>query len=329
MAKSFDLRSYLEKGYHPEKHGNEYVINCPDCFPQGKDKKLWCNVEKRTAICYFCNVGYDVPNLIATLERCSTLRLFEIMREHASSEATANIRQEVERVFRVLAGTDNITAEEDKLVTVPLPEGFVPAYEHEHDLPEYFKQRRISWKRAVKYNLGWCTSGYFDNRLVVPVLQQGQLVTFHARYMKAKPPNGLKKVLYPKGAKTGRCLFNIDVSRAYKLIVLTEDCFSSMAVGHQGSGCFGTSLSRHQISLLLNSNAEEIAFLWDRDALDKAYKYAEQLAEYWKVRVVELPDEKDPDEIRRSDVWEMIRKTKATTGAARFSARVVSLLANL
>jgi len=355
LSRAFNLLEYLQaEPRKPKKYGSsEWAIDCPICGPDGYREKLWCNVDKRTAYCYYCQKGYDVVALIRLLEDCNLLRAIEVLKDH-SAGASVNLRQEVDRVMKAL-GKDDSGEDQDVIVlpTVTLPRGFIAACDADK-LPRYFKERQINRARAVRYDLGWTEEGFYRNRLVVPVVQEGRLVTFHARYMQKKPPitdcescggEGIidkevcshcdgtrrsrpKKVRYPKGSKTSYMLYNYDRARHCKRIVILEDTFSTMAVGvgriTGGMGSFGTSISPHQLAMLLGTDAEEIVLMWDEDAIEKAHEEAERLGEFWKTRVVELPDTKDPDDYpypQRPHLLKLIEKTTAS-GSARFSARV-------
>jgi DNA primase len=163
----------------------------------------------------------------------------------------------------------------------------------------------------------------------VPVKQEGRLVTFHARYMQKKPPGDIKKVRYPKGSKTSRMLFNIDRAKHQSRIVICEDVFSAMAVGREGVGTFGTSISKYQLALLLGSAADEIVLMWDPDAIDKAYEEAERLSEHWTVRVVELRGNRDPDEYSKADLARILAQAKASRGSRLFARRVRARLRSI
>lgn len=326
LALSFDLVGYVQQ-FKPKKYGHELVIDCPQCFEtEGKKEKLWVNTDKRTAICYFCNEGYSVLGLVGLLEDTTNkLKIIEVLRDHSRSSANG-IRAEIDALIQQLSAAYQDTWKDEKLPAIALPDHFIPAFQ-QTKLPPYFKERGISMKRAIKYNLGWCDGGYYENRLIVPVLQHDRLVTVHSRYMEKTPPKGVKKVLYPKATKTSRMLFNYDVAKKQRRLVLCEDVFSAMAVGKSGVGTFGTSISKYQLALMLASAAEEIVIFWDLDALDKAYEEADRLSEYWPVRVVKLPDERDPDEHRRADLERMIERSGVRSGAGRFADRMRARIA--
>ena len=128
-----------------------------------------------------------------------------------------------------------------------------------------------------------------------------------------------------------------------------EDVFSAMHLGMGGGAVamatFGTSLSTHQLDLMLRSSAQEVVLLWDPDAtrqhtgsckrtpcpdcrrVKKTWELAERLAQFWEVRVPLLPDGHDPDDLPASDVFALIEGTAPISGSAAFRSRVLARLA--
>jgi len=248
------------------------------------------------------------------------------MTDHTKAGVTTTDLREL--VVSTLFGLKGVTTEWDTSFVKPmdLPDEFIPWTKERQRVPTYFKERGITYKRAKRYGLGWCEGGYFHNRLIVPVVFDGRTVFWVARYMAKTPPAGVKKVIYPKGCQTNRVLYNYDRARKHDQIILVEDVWSAMHVGPQAVATFGTSLSQYQLELLLDSRAHEIVLLWDRDAIDKAKKLALRLADFWSVRVVELPDVRDPDEHKRAAVSEMIAATPSQSASDAFKSLVLGRL---
>lgn len=317
LEELFELEQWLSK-FKPKPFGEyERALTCPICE---KPQKLWVNIQKRMATCYYCEQGYGVLDLILLLEDCDLKRGIIILRENAREEKPKTFRESVEGVLKARVVEDD---EDDTPPPVlKLPDGFVSYESAWPKVPRYFKERGISRQRAARYGLGFCTSGFYFNRLVVPIYQGGKLRGFHPRWMKKTPPPDVKKVQYPPGMKSNKLLFNYDVAKKQKRIVIVEDPFSSMAVGREGTATFGTKLSRYQLRMLLEAEAEEICVLWDRDALDKAYEVADVIRESGKrASVAVLPDERDPDDLPRADLDRVLSAVRAPTLAGRLAAR--------
>lgn len=313
MLKRFDLPKYL-KEHDPDakEYGGEIAIRCPDC---DKPNKLWVQVTDKPAkpagnyICYYCDSGgRDIVTLVRKLEDCSLFKAVEIIAQ-GSGDSQTNLHQLIQDT---LYGLDAYEAwEAPPVATVPLPKEFIPITPTSK-LPAYFKERGISRQKAMKFGMGYCREGKYANRLVCPIEMNGEHKFFVARYMKKTPPPVLnkktgemepgKKIMYPFGSHPKHALFNYDRARKCDRIILVESVWSALHIGREAMATFGKSLSQYQLELLMQTNAQEIVIIWDRDlsakpgqgGYDKAQKLAVRLAEFFTVRCVKLPDDRDP-----------------------------------
>lgn len=341
VDRAFDAERYvLDRCLDAQRSGGNLVVTCPRC----EKPKLWVLVVDRDDVrapawrCFAkecSDSGRGALSLIRRLEECDTFEAMEQIARYAKgNQPLVDLRKLVEER---LAGEVEVWSDEGAVI--PLPDEFIPVRPDHRwsDLPPYFRERGIGPKRSVRYAIGWCESGYFRDRMVVPVIRGDDVVFFVARYMRARPPmcrgrllpckrcggsdehRRLKKTLYPKGAKPGRHLFNFDVARHHKVIRVVEGVLDAIHVGRSAVATFGTSLSQYQMELLMRTAAQEIVIMWDRDAVDKARELATRLADLWRVRVVELPDERDPDEHTRDSLRELERSSPVldATGARR------------
>ena len=321
IDRAFDTERYVFSVQpNAMRSGGNLIVECPHC----EKAKLWVLVVDRDDIrspawqCFLCgDMGRTALSLVRRLEDCDTFAaLLLIQKFQKGNEPLIDLRRLVED--RLIGDVEVWTEKGEK---IPVPDEFI-AVENgakRSELPSYFTKRGIGPKKAHRWGLGWCEVGYFENRLIVPVTDAGDVVFFVARYMKEKPPKGVKKTLYPKGAKPGRYLFNYDRAKTCERIRIVEGVLDAVHVGKSAVATFGTSLSQYQLELLMRTAAKEITIMWDRDAIDKARALADRLADLWTVRVVELPDARDPDEHTREDLLAMERNAPAldTSGARR------------
>lgn len=319
MVKAFDLEGYLHK-YDPQAKIYEpnLAVRCPHCET---DQKVWVLLQDKSDgtarrgawLCYKCDEsGADVRSLLQWLEQCTKLQAYQLIADGMDDRSDRTRIREV--VLDALDGLEGGagTWQEEPLVRQDLPREFELLDEYAPlRVQHYAIGRGISMKRAYRYAVGYCLSGYFRRRLVVPVVFEGDVAFFVARYMRAKPPHGIKKTIYPKGSQVRRVLFNYDRAKREDRIIIVEDVFSAMHVGRSAVATFGTSMSAHQLELLLDTQAQEVVVLWDHDAIDKAHKLAARLSEFWSVRVVELPDSRDPDETPRRELLRLISEAPA------------------
>lgn len=325
IDRAFDTQRYV-LSVQPDaaQSAGNLIVTCPHC-----DKpKLWVLIVDRDDIrspawqCFLCgDSGRTALSLVRRLEDCDTFHALELIAKfQKGNEPLIDLRRLVEDR---LIGEVELWSDDD--ARVPLPDEFI-AYGRDVPRLPYFVERGIGPKKAHRYGIGWCEDGYFANRMIVPVLHGGDVMFFVARYMKAKPPKGIKKTLYPKGAKPGRHLFNYDRARFCETIRIVEGVLDAVHVGKSAVATFGTSLSQYQLELLMRTAASEIIIMWDRDAIDKARALADRLADLWRVRVVELPDARDPDEHTREALLEMERASPALDAAGARRQYVLSRL---
>ncbi len=321
IDRAFDTERYvLHTQPDAQRSGANLIVLCPHC---GKHK-IWVLTVDRDDIrspawqCFFCgDSGRTALSLVRRLENCDTFKALELISKFQKGhQPLIDLRRLVEE--RLIG---DVEVWSDEVHRVPLPDEFIPVQHgwKKTDLPRYFTERGIGPKKAHRYGLGWCEDGYFKNRLVVPVKRDGVVEFFVARYMKAKPPKDVKKTLYPKGAKPGRHLFNYDRAKFCDTIRIVEGVLDAIHVGKSAVATFGTSLSQYQLELLMRTSAREIVIMWDLDAIDKAKALAYRLADLWAVRVVELPDARDPDEHTLEDLQKMEDESERldTSGARK------------
>lgn len=323
IDRAFDTERYV-LSVQPDatRSGGNFIVTCPHC----EKEKMWIlyvDREDVRAPAWQCfsgecsDRGRTALSLVRRLEDCDTFTaLLLIQKFQKGNEPIIDLRRLVED--RLIGDVEVWSSAGEK---VPLPDEFIKVGHgwKRSDLPSYFTERDIGPKKAHRWGLGWCDDGYFKNRLVVPVTSGDEVVFFVARYMKAKPPKDVKKTLYPKGAKPGRHLFNYDRAKSCERIRIVEGVLDAIHLGKSAVATFGTSLSQYQLELLLRSSAREITIMWDLDAYDKALSLADRLADIWTVRVVKLPDARDPDEHTLKDLEDMEAAATAldTSGARR------------
>ncbi len=318
LDRAFDAERYvLDVQPDAQRSAGNLILVCPRC----EKPKLWVLVVDRDGMrspAWQCfgkecgDAGRTAISLVRRVEDCDMFRALELVSQYQKgNQPIIDLRKLVEER---LAGDVEVWS--DDAAPVPLPDEFLPvrADHRREDLPPYFMERGIGPKKALRYGIGWCESGYFRDRLVVPVTRGDDVEFFVARYMARRPPmcrgselpckrcggvdehKRLKKTLYPKGSKPGRHLFNFDRARTCPTIRVVEGVLDAIHVGRSAVATFGTSLSQYQLELLMRSSASEIVIIWDHDAIEKAYELAARLADLWRIRVVELPDGRDPDE---------------------------------
>jgi len=212
-------------------------------------------------------------------------------------------------------------------------------------------------KLSTYFKIGWCPSSKFkgaDHRILVPLTQNNKLVGWQARFVDSygngdtsnlykcsnelcshswrhtenKPSNcpqcglvdpvKILKWYTGPGTKKSSILYNFDIARSYRYVVVMEGAGDVWRLGspHQadvpgpGVCAFGHKLSQQQIQLLEPLKSSGIVFLaFDTDVWDETIKQYIELYKWFPERVVPvvLPKDKDPGDMKHSDIWDSIR----------------------
>ena len=156
----------------------------------------------------------------------------------------------------------------------------------------YLYKRGFTDRDFLKYNIGYCTSGQYTGRVVVPSYgENNQLNFFVARtfedaYHKYRNPECSKDIIGFENL--------INWSQP---IILVEGVFDAIAVKRNAVPILGKSISKSLIKKIVSSTVEDIYIALDRDALKKALQYVEQFLNMGKkVYLVDMQD-KDPSEM--------------------------------
>ena len=317
---------------------DEVLLDCPECEEVGK-LNCWWNIKKHKGVCYKCETPFNPVSMVRALEGCSLVDALKVLQQW-STEGAVSQGAFRNRVREAMAALRSDLPPPRPLSAIPLPAELVRASEASR-WPKYLE--RVGSKKLVQdYGIGWCTYGYYKQRVIVPITLDGRVVTFVARAMwkpcKACDGEGCeacgnvryKAYLYPRGSKTRQVLFNYDRARQYEHVVICEGVFDAIRVGPRGVAVLGSHLSDQQIALLLASRAREITLLFDPDTAGKAAttKSLEKLkAFYSRLRVVSLPHGRDPDQFRREKLWQIIEATPLLGSKGGLASRVRALMA--
>lgn len=336
ISDRFDLLAFMKSRFGEDQRtisGDEFQVNHAEC--EDERRRFWVNTRKRMATCYRCERSFlDSVGIVQHVDNIGLKEALFLIRD---SVPNANSLGAIKRAIEALDGEQEVP-EHQPLAATDLPTGYRSCADQE-EWPPYIVERIGSRRLATKHGIGWCVVGHYARRMIIPIRLDGKLTSFAARAMWKKPsPERLLELeaegkrwrpyLYPPGCSTGRLLFNYDVAKSHKQIILTEGCLDAIRVGDNAVAVLGKKLSSHQLELLLASDAEEIVVMLDGDAAgeDGTRKTVEALLPFYRVRIVRLPDGCDPDAFTRPELREMIRAAPLEGGREGFRARISAAL---
>lgn len=168
--------------------------------------------------------------------------------------------------------------------------------------PTYVKalkyiEERIGLDLALKMNIGFCDTGRYANRIIVPMFDLGDnIIYFVGRsiYKHIKP-----KILNPFGERKS-ILFNWNIAQKFSEIYLAEGVFGALVFYPYGVAALGKEITEEQILIILRSKVKIINIVLDGNAIQDAYNVANKilsLTSKIKIRVLKLKPECQPDDL--------------------------------
>ena len=157
---------------------------------------------------------------------------------------------------------------------------------------KYLYGRGLTDNDFIKYGIGYCTSGEYGGRVIIPSYSESNQLnffiarTFEGNYFKYKNPEASKDIIFFEN------LINWNTP-----IILCEGVFDAVAIRRNAIPILGKSVSTSLYKKILTSTVKDIYIALDTDARDRAMEIAEKLLNQGKrVFLVNLPD-KDPSEM--------------------------------
>jgi hypothetical protein len=297
MEKTFDVLSYLqdkEIAYWTEgKNVTAGWVNiqCPFC--EDHSNHLGINLTGKGFNCWLCGSRGSAMKLVQTLEDCSKRQALGIMARFQEDGLYSG------EPLPPKHETASIHASGSRSI---LPKTATTEFPGQHW--QYLISRGYNPSLIVeKYKLMAChTSGKYRFRIIIPIIMNGQIVSFVARDVTGKAE---KKYLYCPNSESiiprRETLYNIDNVKS-KTAVIVEGPADVWRIGDGAIATLGTSVSDGQIELLISKGLQKAFVLFDREASQgedsPAVKLAKALSGLIRqVEILELIDEGDPGEM--------------------------------
>lgn len=283
---------------------------------------LWCgegrfhlsiSLKKDVFSCWICGEKGDYVKLISKIRNISHIEARTIINPISDLKKALEDRD-----------TKHVKVEEIKKIKKfelpPFTKLFIKNstniwQEIAHDF--LVEKYNLSWSHILDAKLHYCINGVYKNRIIIPVYKDGKMVSFigrtwdkkgDARYINC--PNELSLVNIKK------IVYNYDnIKIGQDLVVVTEGSFDCIKVGMDRCvAVLGTEITKDQLSLLAKLEAKELIIMFDSDphlktTNKKAQDIVDYLSPFSKTRMVKLPHGKDPGDMERDEIDNLIGGT--------------------
>ena len=157
----------------------------------------------------------------------------------------------------------------------------------------YLKGRGIRLDDLVKYDIGYCDSGPYENMVIIPSYDKfNKLNYFSARSFLPNPYQKFKNPPVSRDIVPFESYINWNLP-----IILCEGMFDAIAIRRNAIPLLGKNVQSQLMRNIIANNVKEIYIALDKDAMKQAMKMSERfLNEGIEVYLVELKD-KDPSDL--------------------------------
>lgn len=258
---------------HYENH-SQISFNCVEC-DEGRNKgNLEVNYGSHVFHCWACGISGPLG------------KLFDLYGNKKQKKVYKLLQPEEEK---------KVIKKKNKL---KLPESFTlfkdssPIYPVRRQAYNYLKSRGVTDGMIEKYNIGFCDTGEFGGRIIIPSYnKEGELNYFIARSWN---PHSKSKYKNPKEEKD-KIIFNESLIDWNEDITLVEGAFDSIFVPNS-IAMLGKHMSELLFTTLYNKAKKGITIATDGDAWNAGVKIYNELNGgdfYGRIKIVKLPLDKD------------------------------------
>ena len=274
---------------------HNYSFLCPIC--NHRKPKLTVNLETGEFNCWTCIPPTKGKTLIPLLKlvKASKEQIEEVREYYKLSpeKSTSNldpVSVELPKEFKFLNPEDN-------------------SFDARH-ARSYLRGRGINQRDIDKYNIGYCSTGQYRNRVIIPSYDSdGKLNYFIAR---STNPDSTFKIDSPSCDKTSIIGFEYFINWDIP-VILCEGVFDAIAIKRNSIPLFGKTLPKALMMRITKPDVKTVYLALDDDAIKASIDYSEKLLDLGKeVYLINL-NGKDPSEIGFESMIKNLQSAKPLT----------------
>jgi len=291
------LEIYLGKGKKLAK--GDYAYYCPVC--QHKNQKLMVNVISGAYNCFTCHPQTKGKTPVSLLKKIGapTEAILEMKGYFVNDSTKIEVEKEnipiiIPKEYISLGDITDTSLEKRQALA-------------------YLKRRMVTSSDILKYNIGYCKTGRYRNKVVVPSYDsRGRLNYFVARSFEKEP---LQKIDSPSCNKSEMTGFEYYINWNVP-VILCEGVFDAIAIKRNAIPLFGKTISKALMIKLLQPQVKTIYLALDDDAIMESIDHAQKLIDYGKeVYLIRLQG-KDPSEIGFEGMIQYLHNAQPVTASS-------------
>ena len=269
---------------------DEYMYWSP--FISHHKPKLQINISTGKWHCWVSNVGGR--------------NLFQLLKKVGAT------KEQFSELSELVDDLPRYKPTEDKSESVRLPKEYKPLWNGGDSIVKrhalsYLYRRDIRDADILKYDIGYCDSGLYSNRIIIPSYDSdGKLNFFVGRDFY----NGNMKY---RNSPTTKDIIGFDLFINWdEPIILCEGVFDAMAFKRNTIPLFGKTVMNNLMKKIIESRVKTLYLALDKDATTDAVEITEQFMNHGiDVRMMNF-EEKDPSETGFQRLLYLIDRTRKT-----------------
>jgi len=297
------LDSVLGSGRSLKK--DEQLYYCPFCHHS--KMKMNINIQTQQFHCWVCDAkGKSLYSLLRKLN-VDKHKISEINKIYGNDYVTVSHSDDVKIELRL---------PKEFKSALKKPKTFNPMYTN---VKYYLNSRGITKSDIIKYNIGYCDSGIYSGRIIIPsYTADNKLNYFISRTIYEDETYKYKN---PPVSKNVIALDNqINWSEG---LVIVEGVYDAIAVKRNVIPIFGKFLSDELKNKILIKRPPSVTICLDNDAIDGSIKIIEFLLKnHIIVKFAKLPRDSDPSELGFSEMRKILNNSKIMNFSSLISLKI-------
>lgn len=275
---------------------DEQAHHCPFCHHH--KKKLQINLKTQQWHCWVCDAkGKRIQRLLKRLN-VNTYKLKKIYEIYGDDYVVYSNETEDEKIEL------RLPSEFKSLLKVPDGK-IITAYKQ---ALKYAKDRGITKEDITRYNIGYCDSGMYSNRIIIPSYDMdNRLNYFIARSVFAE-----EKFKYKNPPVSKNVIMFENQINWNEPITLVEGVFDAIAVKRNSIPILGKFVPKKLNEAIFKNGVKSINILLDEDAQGQALHYTMQFQNQGITTKNIKPTDKDAADMGFSEVNIKLKESKKT-----------------
>ena len=275
--------------------GDEQAHYCPFCHHH--KKKLQINLQSQKWHCWVCDSkGKRIQSLLKRLH-VDSRKLNKIFEIYGDDYVVYSNNTEDEKVELRLPNEFRSLLEE--------PKGINPLF---RKVKEYARKRNISEGDIKRYNIGYCDSGHYANRIIIPSYDRDNRLN----YFIARSVFDEEKFKYKNPPVSKNVIMFENQINWDEPITLVEGVFDAMAVKRNAIPLLGKFVPKTLNDTIYKKEVKGINILLDEDAQEQALHYTIQYQNQGITTKNIKPTDKDASEMGFSEVNTKLKESEKT-----------------